>query len=330
MTVADPRVLPIVAVNRATVDAIFAALGRAPVREITLAHGGLVNTVYRVTTSADESYALRLYADSDDRRAADARLTREMRLLSWLARAAGDVPVPRLSVADGSRTQLPTPYVVYPWIDGITLNDCRRQYGAAALTSLAEPLGRLLARISAVGIGDDVMAPPLGEPTSTASALGDADARLASSPARDRLGSIVADAMRATLDAERAALLELDRHRSLVHGDFGGRNVIVRLTDEGTWDVGGILDWEAATIASPMWDVGSLFRYAPRYSADFRASFAHGYRAGGGRLPDEWWRLSRLVDVTRVVRILSEERELPSVFDDCRDIVAGLVDDCTV
>src|SRR5215211_2603109 len=115
MTVADPRVLPIVAVDRATVDAIFAALGRAPVRELTLAHGGLVNTVYRGTTSADESYALRLYADSDDHRATDARFAREAALLTWLERTAEGVPVPRLSVADGSRTRLPTPYVVYPW-----------------------------------------------------------------------------------------------------------------------------------------------------------------------------------------------------------------------
>src|SRR5215207_9255242 len=113
---ADPRVFPVVAVDRATVEAIFAKLGYAPLRELTLAQGGLVNTVYRVTTSADESFALRLYPDSDDHRAADARFAREAALLTWLARTSEGVPVPRLSVADGSRTQLPTPYVVYPWI----------------------------------------------------------------------------------------------------------------------------------------------------------------------------------------------------------------------
>jgi hypothetical protein len=68
-----------------------------------------------------------------------------------------------------------------------------------------------------------------------------------------------------------------------------------------------------------------LFRYGQRYDEDFRARFETGYRAGGGTLPDEWWRLSRLLDATRLVGILSGDRDLPTVFDDCRSIIGQLI-----
>ena len=68
-----------------------------------------------------------------------------------------------------------------------------------------------------------------------------------------------------------------------------------------------------------------MFRYATRYSPSFRDSFGAGYRSAGGVLPDEWWIVARLIDVTRLVRILNEDRELPSVFSDCRMIAEHLM-----
>lgn len=94
---------------------------------------------------------------------------------------------------------------------------------------------------------------------------------------------------------------------------------------DGVWEIAGVLDWENAFLGSPVWDVGSLFRYASRYSLDFRDAFARAYRGVGGELPDDWTTLSRLLDATRVVAILAGERELPSAFDECRAIVASLI-----
>jgi len=320
--------MPIVELDNDAVETLFASIVQdGSLREVTPALGGLVNAVYRVVTSSGATYALRLYPDAGDSRSADERFGHEVAALRWLAAAADVVRIPRILAADASRTRLRAPYVVYPWIDGITLNDCRRQYGHAALTSLANPLGRALARISAIADRNTTALTPPDRSLCIAAALIDADAALASSPARERLGSPVADALRATFAMDNAALLALDEHRELVHGDFGGRNILVRRTHDVTWDVSGVLDWEAAAVASPLWDVGSLFRYDTRYSAHFRASFARGYRAAGGRLPDEWWRQSRLIDATRVVRILNGERELPSVFDECRAILASVVAD---
>jgi aminoglycoside phosphotransferase (APT) family kinase protein len=114
-----------------------------------------------------------------------------------------------------------------------------------------------------------------------------------------------------------------DRARGLAHGDFGGRNIIVAPSDGIDWRVTALLDWEQAFVGATLWDVGSLFRYAHRYAAGFRDGFELGYRASGGTLPDDWYTASRLLDATRVVDILSAERDLGTVFAECREAMTA-------
>jgi hypothetical protein len=89
--------------------------------------------------------------------------------------------------------------------------------------------------------------------------------------------------------------------------------------------VAGVLDWESVAIGSRLWDIGSLFRYERRYSATFRQRFAAGCSATGASLPNDWWIWARVLDATRVVGILSEDRDMPSVFDECRSILSSLI-----
>jgi len=314
MRTADPRVRPLVSMDVATVEALCAPItGGGTLGTVVTIDDGLVNTLLRITTTAGVDYAVRIAGD-----ATTPGLEVEAELLR---RLAARLPVPKPVVVSSTATTLAHPYLIYPWIDGITLNECRRSHGRAAIATLAHSLGRLAATIATM---PDVATLPL-PPVSVANALEEADMLVDGSPARDRLGPGVADALRAELRGWEARLRQLDATTGLVHHDFSGRNVIVRQTDDGTWDVSGILDWETASVGSSSWDLGSLFRYAHRYDADFRERFETGYRAGGGSLPDEWWRLSRLLDATRLVGIVSGDRELPTVFDDCRSIIGQLI-----
>jgi aminoglycoside phosphotransferase (APT) family kinase protein len=238
-----------------------------------------------------------------------------------LRRLAARLPVPKPVVVSSTETTLAGPYLIYPWIEGITLNECRRSHGRGAIATLAHSLGRITATIATTRDLDTLPLPHV----TVGNALDEMDVLLEASRARDRLGPDVADALRAELRRWDASLRQLDATTGLVHHDFSGRNVIVRETDDGTWDVTGILDWETPSVGSSAWDLGSLFRYGQRYDEDFRARFETGYRAGGGTLPDEWWRLSRLLDATRLVGILSGDRDLPTVFDDCRSIIGQLI-----
>jgi aminoglycoside phosphotransferase (APT) family kinase protein len=130
------------------------------------------------------------------------------------------------------------------------------------------------------------------------------------------------------LEETAARLIALDDGDCLVHGDLGGRNILVAPTGDGDWRVSGLIDWENAFSGSPLWDVGSLFRYAKRYSETFRQRFERGYCEAGGRLPEDWWRSARLLDATRLVSILNDEQELPSVFAECRELIEAVVADC--
>jgi aminoglycoside phosphotransferase (APT) family kinase protein len=311
----DPRCHPLIELDLPAVEAMLAPVLRgAGVRGIAPVEGGLTNTVVRVTADDGTERALRVYAGG---RAAFERETRLLR------RLAGALPVPDLLLADDGATGGP-PYVVYRWIGGITLNECRLQAPPAALATLAEPLGRLLARLASFPV--DEHDPPL-EAIRISTRLAEADERLRAGLARSRLGGPLADGLRERLAAGARRLEALDGDPGLVHGDFGGRNILVRAAGARRWEVSGVLDWESAATGAAPWDVGHLFRYPRRYSPAFRAAFARGYRAAGGTLPRDWWRLSRLLDATNLVATLDEARELPGVFPACREVIASLVRD---
>lgn len=315
MTTLDPRVRPLVSLEPATIARMVAPVtGGGALGDITPVDGGLVNTLFRVTTRTGDRFALRVFAQTSR----ETQLIIERRLLDGL-RDILPVPVPILIDERGTRCGYP--YLVYRWIEGITLNECRRAHGADALASLAEPIGRLAATIaSGLSATHGVALARLG----VADAIARADADLAAPRVRGRLGATSADALRSTLREVLPALAAIEQPVGLVHGDFGGRNVLVRQNHDGRWAVSGVIDWETAAAGSPLWDIGSLFRYAPRYSPGFRDGFEHGYRAASAWLPDEWWTLARVLDVTRVVKTLTDDRELPSVFEDCRAIVDQL------
>jgi aminoglycoside phosphotransferase (APT) family kinase protein len=291
-------------------------LGDARVQQFALAGGGLVNTIYRVTTdnSAGAAYGLRVHAADGSAFETECRLLRSL---------AATLPVPRVIFADASLRHCAHPYLVYQWLEGITLNEWRRQSPRAALLALAGPLGQLLARIARA----DLPAAHVTKTIRVAAMLERAEEQLRTGPARVRLGGALADRLRDCLNGSSPTLRALDQTSVLVHGDFGGRNVLVKVSEGGEWGISGVIDWEEAAAGSALWDVGSLFRYSRRYSGEFRTLFERGYSAAGGRLPPDWWLLARTIDATRLVATLSEERELPGVFAECAELIESLVAD---
>ncbi|HEV2915309.1 MAG TPA: aminoglycoside phosphotransferase family protein [Pyrinomonadaceae bacterium] len=295
-------------------------LGGAEPLEVVRVEGGLVNTIYRVTIDGEEAaYALRVYA------AGRPAFEIERRLLSNLRTG---LPVPEVIFADASGLRCAYPYLVYRWLKGITLNEARKQLAPKLFLTLAEPLGRLLARIGSVSFPDDLFGEwHCGRSTiiGVAARLAQAEAQLCTDPARRRLGDALADRLRDHLATNAPLVRALDQPCGLVHGDFGGRNILVKADAGGEWSISGVLDWESAAAGSALWDVGSLFRYPGRYSTEFRGLFAHGYHAAGGALSHDWCWTSRLLDATQLVATLSEEQELPSVYAECRELIESVV-----
>jgi aminoglycoside phosphotransferase (APT) family kinase protein len=115
-----------------------------------------------------------------------------------------------------------------------------------------------------------------------------------------------------------AVLAELGPQRQLVHGDFGKRNVMVRRTD-GRWKVVAILDWEFALSGTPLVDLGRFLRYERKSRPVAEPQFSIGYLEAGGKLPPDWQRLARLIDLTAMTESLTHD-ELPDA------VVAELVE----
>jgi aminoglycoside phosphotransferase (APT) family kinase protein len=277
------------------------------VRAVEPVSGGLTCMLYQVRTSTGV-YAFRV---------SRAGIAAELAVLERVAAAA--VPVPRPIIVDATGEIFGRPFMFYRWIEGITLNACRRAHGEPALLDVAEALGRCLGTIGAV--------PVVGALTHSRKrideALAVAEDRLASSRARARLGARAADALAALFRQSERSLVSLEDQK-LVHGDFGGRNLLVHDAPAPTFRLVGVLDWETVAVGSPLWDLGSLFRYEQRYSRAFRDAFEEGYRTSGEGLPADWWWLSRVLDATRVVEILAMDEDLPDVFEECCGVVASL------
>jgi aminoglycoside phosphotransferase (APT) family kinase protein len=316
----DSRCLPLVEVELDQIQALLSpVLKGAAIAGVERVEGGLTNTLYRITPAdGGVSLCLRIFAAG--------RLSWE-RELKILARVSTSLPVPEALLADCGG-DFGHPYLVYKWIEGITLNECRKQTPPAALLSVAEPLGRLLADVASFSFADDLNGAPndIHEGQSPMEVLLSANEEaLLHGMARKRLGAALANAMCSRLDASAVHLRELEHAASLVHGDLGGRNILVAPASAGGWRISGLIDWEVAFSGSLLWDVGSLFRYPRRYSETFRQRFERGYRDAGGALPEDWLRTARLLDATRLVATLNEERELPVVFAECRELIEAVV-----
>jgi aminoglycoside phosphotransferase (APT) family kinase protein len=317
----DPRCFPLVEVELDQIQSLLSpVLKGVAIASVERVEGGLTNTLYRITlVDGGVSLCLRIFA------AGKLPWERELKILALVS---ASLPVPDVLLADCGGADFERPYLVYRWIEGITLNECRKQTSPAALLSVAESLGRLLARVANFSFADGLngaLNNILAGQSPMEVLLSASEEALLRGLARKRLGAALADAICSRFDTNSIRLCELNRDASLVHGDLGGRNILVAIAKDGGWRISGLIDWEAAFSGSSLWDVGSLFRYSRRYSETFRQRFERGYRDTGGKLPEDWLRTARLLDATRQVATLNEEREMPVVFEECRELIEAVV-----
>jgi aminoglycoside phosphotransferase (APT) family kinase protein len=317
---ADPRCRPLLELDRARIDAMLApVLDGRRIRRISRRDDGLVKTVYRVALDDHQSLALSVWAG------ASGSIQQEQHLLE---RLRDILPVPAVLWVDALGSLSGHPYVVYRWIDGVTLNEYRRRAATHAWLTLAGPLGRMLALMSAVST-DGISLPGAEHPgrQTIACALDHARAALPVVRARGRLPAEAAQRLEDLFTEHEPLLCQADG-KVLTHGDFGGRNILVKVDGPGASGIAGLIDWESSHRGAAFWDIGSLFRYSRRYGPAFRAAFASGYCAtAGNRLPGHWWLTARLLDATRIVGILADDRSLPTVFGECARLVEELVYD---
>src|SRR5690606_18041198 len=114
-----------------------------------------------------------------------------------------------------------------------------------------------------------------------------------------------AQSLHALIRRHAAALSELDRAPSLVHGDFRAANVTVH-EDR----LAAVLDWEFAMAGPPLADLGQFLRDEDELPSACVAGLVEGYERGAGRpLPVDFRRLARLRDLLNLLQLLAGASE---------------------
>jgi len=244
---------------------------------------------------------------------------------------SGSVPVPEVVYAEPhARDDLP-PFQLTRWIEGLTLKELKRGGDAEAIAQAAQAAGETLAAIGRfrfpkpgwLAPGPTVGAPLLDGPDPTPRFI---DLCLAAENLQRRMPAELRDRTHALVWSWAAELGAVDAESSLVHGDFNKRNLLLRRAG-GRWSVAAVLDWEFAVSSSPLADLGSFLRYERAAHPVAEPHFSTGYLRAGGRLPDNWRRLARLVDLVALCESLTHDELPEDVISELVELVRATIED---
>ena len=284
---------------------------------------GLRNSNFRLRLdSAPYPLVLRIYEHDG------ALCQKELDLIRLVG---GLVPVPEVIHAEPAGMEDVPPFTLARYVEGITFRDLRRSGDTALIAQAAYSIGEALAAIGRVTFpragwlapGPSVTAPLL-EGLNPAPRF--VDLCLASPRLEPRLPATWRDAVHALVWEWASQLATLDHEAHLVHGDFNKRNILVRCA-AGRWSVAAILDWEFAISGAPLYDLSNFLRYERASRPLAEPHFSAGYVHAGGRLPEGWRRLGRLLDLVAICESLTRE-DLPETIEaELVELVRATVED---
>jgi aminoglycoside phosphotransferase (APT) family kinase protein len=272
--------------------------------------------------SAPEWIVLRIYEH-------DASLCQKeidlMRLVS------GSVPVAEVVHAEPLGLDDIPPFVVMRYIEGISFLALKRRGDAEAIAQAGRSAGEVLAAVGRITFPKPGWIGP--GPAVTVPLFEGADAMprfvdlcLASANLQQRMPAELRDRTHALMWSYAPELDLLDNQTCLVHGDFSRRNLLVERLGE-RWKVTAVLDWEFAVSGSPLCDMGNFLRYERASRALAEPHFSAGYLHAGGTLPDDWRRLTRLVDLVALCEMLTRDQLPDAVVSELVEIVRATVED---
>jgi aminoglycoside phosphotransferase (APT) family kinase protein len=268
--------------------------------------GGLINTNLKIYfESGFNPVVLRLYRDGA------APRDKEIAVHNLIRR---HVPVPEILHSESEESPA---FAFLEYIEGITFQQLKRTHDLEAIqqasTSIGQTLaaigkfrfsapGTLLAREASLVVGKKFIEGPDPIPRIL-------DRFLASTTFQRRAGTKLIDRLHNFVWSYAPILPSLQTDCSLVHNDFGNRNILVREVN-GAWAVAAILDWELAFSGSPLLDVGHFLRYELDATPLREPCFSRAFVEHGGHLPDNWKLVVKLIDLTGLVECLTHD-ELP-------------------
>ncbi len=292
--------------------------------------GGLINTNIKVTFNTDRPpVVLRLY------RGASSVCLKETALLSLLRLT---VPVPEVLYAESKGVEGSPPFCIVEFVEGVTFEQLKRTNNLDAIHQAAASVGKTLALIgnhqfSTPGrlktdvnhrliVGDPYVKGPDPVPRIL-------DKFLHAPTVQRRIDNHLREELHDFIWSWAPKLPPIDHESRLVHSDFGNRNILVREVG-GRWQVAAVLDWEFAFSGSPLLDVGHFLRYERQAQPLREPYFSQVFVEHGDTLPDDWWRIARVVDLTGLVECLIHDYVPDDVVEEIRGLIRSTIEDCAL
>lgn len=275
------------------------------VESAELLTGGVINTNYKVTVSAQPTpYVVRVYARDENAVEREAKITDLI---------AATVPVARTlyrgrhehrtDAAQGAGS-----YAIVEWRQGVVLQTVLDADDAAGIEDVFEHAGFVLAAISKYKFDTTGF---FNKELQVAHAFGDDPTAymkecLSKPEVRERLGGDLFEATRRFVE-RNGFQLSAAGAPCLVHGDYNPRNLLVsqkNCSGGKNWCVSAVLDWEFAHAGTVLFDIGNMLRNQHKYP-QLQSRFISGFTEAGGELRPDWQQLSRFIDLNNLLEFLT-------------------------
>lgn len=291
-----------------------------PIARTEILSGGLVNTNIKIEFSSHQRpVVLRLYREG-------AAVCLKEGAVLRLVRST--VPVPEVIHVEPNGLDGSQPFSILEFVNGVTFQKLKRTKDLEAIHQAAASVGETLALVGKyhfskpgrLQVDTDLMVGPqyMEGPDPIPHLL---DSFLQSKRLQQRIDISLQHKLHNFIWSWAAQLRAFDNESYLVHCDFGNRNILVDRI-EGRWQVAAVLDWEFALSGSPLLDVGHFLRYEAQDTPSVEPYFSRAFVESGGSLPDDWRRISLVLDLTGLVECLTHE-DLP---DDVAIEILQLID----
>jgi|SRR5208282_689486 len=242
----------------------------------------------------------------------------------------GSVPVAEVIHAEALGWEDIPPFALMRYVEGISFRELVLSRDMEAIAQAAYSAGETLASIGRrtfsksgwLAPGPKVAAPLLEGANRLPRFV---DLCLESTHLRERMEADLRDRAHSLAWSWAPQLADLDEEACLVHGDFGKRNLLVRRM-VGRSVVAAVLDWEFAVSSSPLADLGHFLRYERASRPVAEPHFSNGYLHGGGKLPQNWHQLARVVDLTALCESLTHDELPETVVSELVELVRATVE----
>ena len=309
-------------------DAISTAFPDSKIADAPILSGGLINTNIKIEfTSQQSPVVLRLYRG-------DAAVCLKEAAILRLVRAT--VPVPEVIQVEPNGIGGSEPFCILEFVNGQTFQQLKRTGDLEAIHEAAASVGETLA---CIGEYQFSKAGRLQGDLKKSLTVGDAyldgpdliprlvDGFLQSENLGRRLNRSFRQRLHEFIWSWATRLTSLDKETRLVHSDFGNRNILVDCVN-GRWQVVAVLDWEFAFTGPPLVDVGHFLRYEKRNAPLREPYFSRAFVESGGTLPDDWRRISQVLDLTALVECLTHDFLPDDVADEILQLIESTLETC--